>query len=73
MRFKVEHTDRDIEFISKKHEIDNYIGKFYADHDLDSSSCEQIAEDFMDRFKADYVSVFEDGENGAEIYEDNNN
>jgi hypothetical protein len=70
MKFRVDHNDRQIEFIDKKTDLDNYINRFFAYDDLGSSSCEDIAEDLLKRFKADYVSVFEDNENGAEIYAD---
>lgn len=68
IKFEVTHNDRDIEFIEMKRQIDRYIAEHYREKNLGSKSCEDIAEDIMSAFTADYISVFEDNENGAEIY-----
>jgi len=74
MKFNVSHADRDIEFISKKEEIDTYIHEhLFPKTGIEAVSkitlsCEAIAEQLLDRFGAQYVSVFEDNENGAEVY-----
>jgi len=60
---EVSHNDRDIEFITLKREIQTCISQNYDD--LRSWSCEDIAEDLINRFDLDSCSVLEDGENGA--------
>jgi len=65
----VQHTDRDVEFIMKKAEIDEFI-KSEIGTDIGSNSCEDIALILLERFEASYVSVLEDGENGGEVYAD---
>jgi hypothetical protein len=67
MKWEVSHNDREIEFIKKKWQVDLFIKINYLDHYLENTSCEDIAETLMKTFKAVYVSVFEDDENGAEI------
>ena len=71
MKFRVDHNDRDIEFIQQKNKVDHFILAEFSNLFLGKMSCEDIAEELMKRFKADFVSVFEDNENGAEIYGDN--
>ena len=70
-KFSVNHNDRDIEFISKKIEIERYLNNEFANKFISAMSCEQIAEQLLIHFNADFVSVFEDNENGAEVYNDN--
>jgi len=70
MKFKIKHMDRDVEFISEKMKIDSFISEKYRDKHLKEKSCEMISWELMEKFNADFVSVFEDGENGAEIYKD---
>jgi hypothetical protein len=67
MKWLVHHDDRDIEFFMMKWEVQEYINSNMA-MDLGHRSCEMICKQLADHFKADYVSVFEDGENGAEYY-----
>lgn len=62
------HNDRDIEFIRFKREIDEYINVNFRGKDLDNMSCEMIAESIIEKFGADFVSVFEDDENGVEVW-----
>ena len=71
MKFNVSHNDRDIEFIRQKKEVDFFCESRYGDTFIGTMSCEDIAEELMNKFEADFVSVFEDNENGAEIYADN--
>ena len=69
---RVNHDYRDVEFIMFKRDIaEMLMAKYYV---LDyrccffgSRSCEMIAREILDAFNCEYVSVFEDGENGAEI------
>ena len=70
MKFRVGHNDRDIEFINMKMDVEDFIMREYYNQFLGKKSCEDIAEELMNDFKADFVSVFEDNENGAEIYAD---
>jgi len=49
-------------------EVDKCIKKIYANKFLGDTSCEQIAQKLLDRFDASGVGVFEDNENGVEIY-----
>jgi hypothetical protein len=68
VKFKVTSNDRQIEFIQQKHTIEDFIRLSWERKLLGTISCEMMADILFTEFKADYVSVFEDGENGAEIY-----
>ena len=73
LKKRVTHTDRDIEFIIFKRDVLNYLyNNYYFDsqriHDFGSKSCDMIATELLTEFVCEYVSVFEDGENGAEVY-----
>lgn len=68
IKFKVTHNDRDIEFINMKSKIDQFIANNYREKNIGAMSCESIAEAILTKFGACYVSIFEDNENGAEIY-----
>lgn len=73
MKFSVSHTDRDIEFIRMKDDVTSFIRAHFDGKDLGRMSCEDIAVMIMNGFEytgANYVSVFEDGENGAELIEE---
>lgn len=70
MSWEVSDNNRQIEFISKKQDANKYIAKHFYDKDLRSMSCEDIAEKLLNRFNADSISVFEDGENGCELFKD---
>jgi len=66
MKWRVDHNNRQIEFIQQKMRVDEHLESFYANKSLGRVSCEDIAEALLKEFKANYVSVFEDNENGAE-------
>lgn len=67
----VAELDREIEFIDFKHRIEQYIKGRWEQKDgvvfFGDSSCEMIAVDLLEHFKASEVKVMEDGENGAEV------
>lgn len=69
----VHHDDRDIEFVMFKRDVQEYLrNKYYRrdyrSHFFGAMSCEMIAKELLEYFDCVYVSVFEDGENGAEVY-----
>ena len=71
---RVNHDDRDVEFIMFKRDILDYLHKkYYMEkirvHQFGHQSCEMIARELYNKFDLEYCSVFEDNENGAEIYE----
>lgn len=73
--FLVDHPDRSIEFIMKKHEIMEYlIGKYwdvnYKCCVFGSMSCEMIALELCKKFGCCYAKVSEDGGCGSfvEVY-----
>jgi len=70
---QVNHDDRDVEFIMFKRDIEEWLGHTYYNlksrtHEFGAKSCEMLAEEILKEFKCVYVSVFEDNENGAEVY-----
>jgi len=67
---EVFHNDREIEFISFKRTLTNYLRKQFELKNV--GSCEQITEEIIEFIKKNYgnnrkiiVDVSEDGENGA--------
>ena len=71
---KVNHDDRDVEFIMFKRDVQDYLYEKYHNkqdrcHRFGPMSCEMIARELYEQFDLEYCSVFEDNENGAEIYE----
>ena len=68
MKWLVGHQDRDKEFIIMKQKVNLFINKNWEKQDLGRKSCEMIATDLLTQFNAQFVSVFEDNENGAEVY-----
>ena len=64
---RVDHNNRDIEFISLKKQIEDDLRYQYRGN-FGSMSCEDIAEYLFNQFDLYYCSVLEDGENGAEIF-----
>ena len=70
---KVNHDDRDVEFIMFKRDIIEYLEHEYYNfesrtHEFGAKSCEMLAKEILEEFDCVYVSVFEDNENGAEVY-----
>jgi hypothetical protein len=71
VRINVEHNDRDIEFIQFKRWLEGLYSSQQNILQLDSKSCEMIAEELIERTAERYpgrdmvVEVSEDGENGA--------
>lgn len=76
---KVEHNDRDVEFIMLKHHVDNWLNTKYNNDegnvwDMGRMSCEDVAEqivevicDFVGPHRTVTVFVSEDGENEAMV------
>lgn len=72
VQIEVTHTDRDIEFIQFKRELEN----LYKDNviQLDFKSCEMMADDLANYIQDKYpnrdlvITVSEDGENGATCF-----
>jgi hypothetical protein len=69
LKIPVKHNDRDVEFIKLKHQLNDLLLSKFPDGAMDQMSCEGLAEYLLKAFSAIYVSVFEDNENGAEVYE----
>ena len=73
LKKRVYHDDRDIEFILFKRDVTEYLkNKYYKEdyrcHFFGPKSCEMIARELLEYFDCEFVSVFEDGENGAECF-----
>ena len=79
---RVNHDDRDQEFIHLQHQIRVYLLQKYAVQQSEESfddhvcrfgaqSCEMIGRELMKEFGLCRVDVSEDNENGAIIYEEN--
>lgn len=66
---QVMHNDRDIEIIMLKKSIDSFISENWKDKDIGSMSCEMMCSELLSLFNLSYISVLEDGENGAELYD----
>lgn len=65
----VSHSDRDVEIIMFKREIQAYLAKTYGNVcEFGSKSCEMLSEELLKEFDLEYCSVLEDGENGAEVW-----
>lgn len=73
---QVSHGDREIEIIKLKHKMDLYFMHYFCEHKLlcrfGSKSCEMLAEELLRHFNLSYCEVLEDGENGAEVYLEQN-
>lgn len=62
----VTHSDRDVEFIRFKREVDELLRELWPDGELGSMSCEMIAAVLLDHIEAaSVIEVSEDLENGA--------
>ena len=63
----VDHSDRAIEIIKFKREVQEYLWKKYGFHCcyFGALSCEMIAEELVKQFNLSRCSVLEDNENGA--------
>ena len=61
---RVEHGDRDVEFIVLKRQVQVYLREKYG-RTFGRKSCEDIAEELLTQFQCVQVRVLEDGENGA--------
>jgi len=69
---KVNHDDRDVEFIMFKRDMHNYLIDQYSDShmrtlEFGSKSCEMLAREILERFNCEWVEVWEDDENGARV------
>lgn len=64
---KIDHDDREIEFIVLKHRIEEWLLNRYPKRQLGSKSCEMLALEIMAAFGLSKCIVSEDGENGVEI------
>lgn len=62
---RVEGSDREIEIITFKRNVEEFLQAFGGD--FGAMSCEMIAEMILERFHCEWVSVSEDDENGALI------
>lgn len=65
---RVEHNDRDVEFIMLKNAITKRIAELYPDSQMGATSCEMLAERLTHEFDLCQCEVNEDGENGAIVY-----
>jgi hypothetical protein len=73
VKWKVEHNDRDKEFILMKRSVTEFCRNVVDNHnnDLGRRSCEDIADMIHNAYlDACFVSVFEDNENGVEAIYD---
>ena len=66
----VTHSDRDVEFIWFKHELEEWLSEQYWDASkralvFGAMSCEMIAKELIEQFDLNRCEVSEDGENGA--------
>lgn len=67
----VTHSNRDIEFIKLKHEVKDYLCKYYQERyeclNFGNMSCEDIAIKLIKDLDLIACEVTEDGENGAMV------
>ena len=69
---KVNHDDRDVEFIRFKREILDYLHDKYADGEcckFGDMSCEMIAKELVQEYDLEKCAVFEDNENDSVVYQ----
>lgn len=70
VKIRVNHTDRDVEFIDFKEKLNCLLGCDFEGKNLETMSCEMICEIIRNEFHKYpivYVRVLEDGENGSEM------
>jgi hypothetical protein len=65
---QVTGSDREIEIITLKHEVSDYLRKTYPGRDIGTKSCEQLAIELINVFGLKSCMVLEDGENGADVW-----
>lgn len=64
----VTHTDRDVEIIMFKREMEAYIeSKYGRPAEFGRCSCEDLCQELLTQFDLAEVEVLEDGENGARV------
>ena len=73
LKKRVRHDNRDVEFIMFKRDVEQYLRVNYWRSDyrclmFGPMSCEMIAKELLEYFECEYVAVWEDNENGAEVY-----
>lgn len=65
---RVTHSDRDVEFIMLKNDIQAFIKGLYPTGEMGATSCEMLAEKLIEAFDLCQCEVNEDGENGAIVF-----
>ena len=75
VKVSVNHSDRQVEFIHFNHLVTDYLRQTFERKNIGRMSCEDIAEAIFKHLVTVYgitpllISVSEDGENGAEIWQ----
>lgn len=65
----VTHSDRDVEIILFKRQVQSYLeNKYGRPGEFGSRSCEMLAAELLEEFDCTAVEVLEDNENGAKVY-----
>lgn len=71
LEFHVHGSNREVEIITRQSEIRRYLLDRYGDHDdvyrFGRMSCEDIAEELLEKFAAASCTVLEDGFGGARV------
>jgi len=65
---EISHNNRDIEIIMLKRDMINFLNIQFKDGELESRSCEDLAEMLLTKYNLESCEVLEDGENGAKIW-----
>lgn len=66
--FQVSHNNRELEINTMQNQIEDYLtGKYGRPAELNSMSCEDIAEELMNKFDCSFVQVLEDNYGGATL------
>lgn len=69
VKWPVSHADRQLEFIVQKHKVERFLLSKFQNRQLGGRSCEMLCDEIHAEFNdCSFVSVYEDGENGAEVY-----